>query len=115
MKRLIVTTAFVLVGFGPFSCLQKRFADMSGDSAVAGTPTSYEFSLHCNPHRGANHLAVAWGAGTGFELVRVTDAVCRDDADVDPGWPPTNFDTFHAAGTGLLGGEEGARATWLRA
>jgi hypothetical protein len=86
---------------------------MTGDGSVVGALTSYEFSLHCDPNRGGNRLWVEWGDASGFELTRVTDAVCRDDSEIDPGRPFANFDTYHGEGQGRLDGQEGARAKWM--
>ena len=86
---------------------------MAGDGSVVGALISYEFSLHCDPNRGASSLWVAWGDGNGFELTRVTDAVCRDDSAIDPSWPSANFDTYHGEGQGRVDGEDGARAKWI--
>ena len=88
---------------------------MTGGGSVftsAGARVTHGFQLHCDVSAEANHLQVNWGKGKKFHLESLESASCTDSPGIDPGQPPSSFDTYEGSGTGRYNGVSGATATW---
>lgn len=125
IMAVAVSLAVSLGGLNPSSVLAGRRSNcwMTGGGSIfevdyGGDPrVTHGFVLHCNPRNSDNLQINDHGSGWSFHLITLLQAICTDDAAIEPNPPDATFDTFTGQGPGRCknaGGEERAcTATWI--